>query len=89
MTYKKAIKMLDMLIEAHLKNSKGLRELIQDWKSNTQGLGEGIASIHEDVAACLVLIKKEIIPNCKHPKNMRDGKPGHRYCMNCNWDMDD
>jgi hypothetical protein len=32
-------------------------------------------------------IKKELVPKCKHPKNMRDRVGNQWYCMNCNWDF--
>ena len=36
----------------------------------------------------LKLVLKELVPNCKHPKKMRDGGPdGVAYCMNCNMDL--
>ncbi len=35
----------------------------------------------------LNLIKKEIVPNCKHPKKMHDICKGQKYCMSCNLDL--
>jgi len=34
-------------------------------------------------------IRKELVPNCKHPKKDRDLDPSTRkpYCMACNWDL--
>lgn len=89
MTVAKAIKICNFLIESHLKNSKRMRELVKDWIDTPKGLAITIAEVHEDVAKCLLLIKNNIEPKCKHPKKMRDGKKGQRYCMNCNLDMDD
>ena len=90
MTILKAIKICDYLIESHIRNSSGIREKVKDWKEdNTKGLGIAIADCHEDVAKCILEIKKNIQPNCKHPKKMRDGKKGQRYCMKCNLDFDD
>jgi mRNA-degrading endonuclease YafQ of YafQ-DinJ toxin-antitoxin module len=35
-----------------------------------------------------IKIKKELVPNCKHPKKMRDKTlNGQWYCMNCNSDL--
>lgn len=87
---KTAIIITEGLIEAHLKNSKGIRKLIQDWTSETKELGIVIADVHDTVAKCLIEIKKllEGKPNCKHPKKMRDKLPdGQWYCMNCNSDI--
>ena len=88
MTVKKAIEICDYLIAVHLKNSAGIRELIKDWTSDTKGLGTEIAQVHECVAAALELLKAQLVPKCKHPKKMRDGKKGERYCMKCNMDLD-
>jgi hypothetical protein len=88
---KKAIKILDYLIDAHKRNSNGINNLIKDWNSDARGLGESIASTHEDVAKCLVIVKEciEEKPKCKHPKKMRDRSPdGKWYCMNCNEDVE-
>jgi len=36
----------------------------------------------------LEIVKRELIPNCKHPKKMRDKTTdGQVYCMNCNFDL--
>lgn len=55
---KKAIKILDYLGEAHIRNSNGIRDLIKDWNSDAKGLGTSIASVHDDVAKCLFAVKK-------------------------------
>lgn len=90
MTVANAIEICDILIESHLKNSKGIRELAKDWEADSpKKMAITIAEVHEDVAKCILLIKENIQPNCKHPKKMRDGKKGERYCMACNMDMDD
>ena len=52
-----AIKITDGLIEAHLKNAKGMRKLVDSWNAGTKDLGLEIASVHEDVAKCLITIK--------------------------------
>lgn len=85
-----AIKITDELIKAHLKNSQGIRDLVNSWTSDTKGLGLAIASVHEDVANCLFVIKKylEDKPKCKHPKKMRDKCEGQIYCMQCDTDLD-
>ncbi|KKK72422.1 hypothetical protein LCGC14_2904050 [marine sediment metagenome] len=86
-----AIEITDGLIKAHIKNSQGIRDLINDWNSDTKELGLSIASVHEDVAKCLLVIKKylEEKPKCRHPKKMRDKCKGQIYCMQCNTDLDE
>lgn len=89
MTVAKAIKICDYLIEAHLKNSKNLREKVKDWTDPPHKTAILIAEVHEDVAKCILEIKKNIQPNCKHPKKMQDKTAdGQLYCMNCNLDLD-
>ena len=90
MTVKNAIKLCDYLIERYTKHAKGIRENVKyDSSDNIKDLALTISSTVEDIAKCIGAIKAEIVPKCKHPKKMRDGKPGHRYCMKCNMDMDD
>jgi hypothetical protein len=86
-----AIEITDGLIQAHLKNSQGIRDLVKNWNSGTAELGLEIASVHEDVAKCLFVIKKylEEKPKCRHPKKMRDKCKGQLYCMQCNTDLDE
>ena len=89
---KTAIKIIDFLIESHLRNVNGIEKLTKDWDDDHMtGLAKRIASTHEDVAKCLLVIKKYIEekPKCKHPKKMRDKSPdGQWYCMNCNEDIE-
>lgn len=88
---KTAIKITDYLIEAHIRNSNGIRDLVKGWNNDGQkSLGISIASVHEDVAKALLVVKKilEEKPNCKHPKKMQDTCKGQKYCMDCNEDLD-
>lgn len=90
MTVRKAIKLCDYLTIHYLKHAQGMRDVVKDWEpKETQSLGLTIADTIEDVSKCIGAIKSQIQPKCRHPKKMRDGKPGERYCMNCNLDMDD
>ena len=90
MTVRNAIKLCDLLITKYLKHAQGMRDTVKDWEPNEpKDLGMTIADSIEDVALCICAIKSQIQPKCKHPKKMRDGKKGERYCMNCNLDMDD
>ena len=89
MSVKIAIEIIDQLIKGHLKCSKAMRENTKDWSDGPGDLARTIAEVQEDIVKSLIVIKMNIQPKCKHPKKMRDGKPGKRYCMNCNLDMDD
>ena len=42
----------------------------------------------ETVISNLEKIRRELVPNCKHPKKMTDILPdGQKYCMSCNLDL--
>ena len=58
---KRAIKITDYLIAAHIKNASGMEELVKNWKTDSRGLGLEIASVHRDVATCLEEIKSCLI----------------------------
>jgi len=55
---KKAIKISDYLIKAHIKNADGMEELVKNWTTDSKGLGLEIASVHRDVAQCIGMIKE-------------------------------
>lgn len=62
---KKAIKIADYLITAHIKNAAGMEELVKDWKTDTAGLGLEIAAVHRDVAKCIDELKNCLIETPK------------------------
>lgn len=56
---------------------------------NISKLAKMISCGHRDTVHVLTIIKKELVPNCKHPKKMRDRTSDRQvYCMNCNFDID-
>lgn len=91
MTVKKAIKILDFIIQ----NKDGMRNDFQNpeksWhigESCVSGLAYQLRDVMRKDIENLKLILKELVPNCKHPKKMRDRTPnGDWYCMNCNMDL--
>ncbi len=64
----KAIKVADYLIEAHLKNAKGMEEMVQNWTTESKGLGLEIASVNRDVASCIEIIKDLLTEKPKEKK---------------------
>ena len=54
---KKAIKISDYLIDAHIRNAVGMEELVKNWTTSSKGLGLEIASVHREVAKCIEMIK--------------------------------
>jgi len=88
MTVKKAIKILDWWI-SHKKQT--MKHFKKDWKFETDSISEVAKSLiqsDETTIYNLEKIKKELVPNCKHPKKMIDTlSDGQKYCMNCNLDL--
>jgi hypothetical protein len=91
MTVKKALDMLDFLIEYEKKMQDAMADPTKSWNSNSDSikkLANTLSDSHRDSVRILNMIKKELIPNCKHPKKMRDKTvDGQWYCMNCNSDI--
>ncbi len=91
MSVKKALLMIDFLIEYETKMQNGMADPTKSWNvgtENIQDLAKTLSDSHGDSVRILNDIKKELIPNCKHPKKMRDKTTdGQWYCMNCNFDV--
>lgn len=87
MTVQKAIKIIDWWLE-HKKTT--METFLEKWKDSDDAYGVEKALMDSDktIIQNLELIRKELVPNCKHPKKMRDRtSDGQWYCMNCNLDM--
>ena len=84
MTIKKAIKILDWWIN---QRKESIKKLNAENIFNDSDITKILVDSDQRVIDNLKLIKKEIVPNCKHPKNMRDKCGGVEYCMNCNLDL--
>lgn len=84
MTVKKALKLLDWWIERRENSLKKLQETIIF--SDTE-ITKVLVDSDKMIIHNLKQIKKEIIPNCKHPKKMQDNCAGVKYCMSCNMDL--
>lgn len=91
MTVKRAITLIDFLIEFEEKMQKIMVDPAHPWNYSfdcVKDLANTLAKSHEDNIRILNIIKKELVPNCKHPKKMRDKSPdGKWYCLNCNSDI--
>ena len=87
MTVKKAIKILDWWID---NKKQGMEKFQKKWEhtADTYGVTKILLDSDKTIIENLELIRKELIPNCKHPKKMRDRTSnGQWYCMNCNYDL--
>lgn len=84
MTVPNALKLLDWWIKRRENSLKKLQETIifSDAEITKVLVDSDKMIIHN-----LKLIKKEIVPNCKHPKKMQDMCGSQKYCMACNWDL--
>ena len=92
LTVKKALEMIDFLMEYEKKMQNAMADPSKSWNigtPNIKDLAKTLSDSHEDSVRILNSIKQELIPNCKHPKKMRDETTdGQWYCMNCNSDLD-
>jgi hypothetical protein len=91
MTVKQAIKILDWLIETDNKLAESILEPSRSWNQDfdcLKSFAQEFAEMKKRDVEIFKKIKKELVPNCKHPKKMRDKTPdGKSYCMNCNLDL--
>jgi len=91
MTVKKALKILEWQIQKkeYLKN--GFLDMNMSWNQGQDciiELSKTMATAIENDIIVLNMLKKQIKPNCKHPKKSQDIDPdGNRYCMDCNLDL--
>jgi len=91
MTTKKAIKILDWLIEQETTLAEGFVDVKHSWNQDfdcMRDLAKSLSDSKRNEIYALHLIKKELVPKCGHPKKMQDvDSKGNRYCMDCNWDL--
>lgn len=91
MTVKKAIKILDWLIEQETNRAKGFVDSKHSWNQDFDCLKDLAKSLSDSIkneVTVLKILKKELVPKCRHPKNMQDKDSNcNRYCMNCNLDL--
>jgi hypothetical protein len=90
MTIKNALDVIEGYCEQKIKLKEGMKDPAKSWNKEqdlvTQVSDMMADSIDTDIVVLKALIK-QIKPNCKHPKNMRDYDGKVWYCMNCNWDL--
>ena len=88
MTVKKAIEILDWWID-HKRQS--MEKLKQEWHFDDDKPTEVAKMLIDSdkvTMSNLDKIRAQLVPNCSHPKKMRDTmSDGQVYCMNCNLDF--
>jgi len=84
MTVKKAIKLLEWWIN---QREEKIKEISTTIKFNDKDIETVLINNEKTVIENLKLIKKELVPKCRHPKKMQDTCDGKKYCMSCNLDL--
>ncbi len=89
MTVKKAIAVLDWIIANKTKINKELfePELLNGKFDLETKLFQTLLSVSKTDICNLETVRKQLIPECKHPKKMHDTCEGQKYCMACNMDL--
>lgn len=88
MTTKKAVQIIDKFIENRTEHIIDLQRPENNW-------GHGITAemVKHDITRMtheidvFKILRKEIAPSCKHPKEMHDVCEGQKYCTVCNMDL--
>jgi len=83
-TIKGAIKILDIWITMR---KEKIKEVNIKFKELDSEIKATLLENEKTVIANLQLIRKELVPNYKHPKKMQDTCGGVKYCMSCNMDL--
>ena len=88
MTTKKAVQIVEMLLEKKTSLKQDLSKPENDWGTGITArmVQTELTSLTNEIA-WLQILKKEIAPDCKHPPEMHDQCKGQKYCMNCNMDL--
>lgn len=90
MTVKKAIEIIEWILNNKTKTVKEFYEpeILKAKYEIGANLYRTLLQVTETDIHNLQAVKEQLVPNCKHPKKMRDRAPnGQWYCMNCNLDL--
>jgi len=89
MTVKKTIEILDWILKNKTKTIEEFYKpgIIDATSEVCQNLYRTLLMIAETDVYNLEVVKKQLVPDCKHPKKMHDTCGGQKYCMNCNMDL--
>jgi hypothetical protein len=89
MTTKKAIVILDWIIANKTKTNKELfePELLNTQPDLSTDLYRTLLNVSKTDIYNLETVRKQLIPECKHPTKMHDICEGQKYCMACNMDL--
>lgn len=96
MSVKKAITLLDLLIENKAEVKSGILDLLRQWGFDGQDImsrnARMVTNVLQNDIEWLQAIKRHLLPEqhrtkivCRHPKKDHDIDPdGRKYCMGCN-----
>lgn len=92
MTFKKAVQMLEEFVRIKTRYRDDMANPYSSWNTGWEPvriLAKEMVDETSREIEVLEIIKQEIVPNCKHPKEDRDLDPSTRkpYCTACNWDL--
>ena len=91
MVTKKAIFLVDLLLEGDIKLRDGMLDPSKLWNSDNDkihSMVQTFAGFLDQNILILKTLRNELVGKCKHPKRMRDKtSKGQWYCMNCNLDL--
>lgn len=98
MTIRKAIMVLDMLIENKRKTREVMLDPTESWNEGDDAANRMVNQIAKNLqndVDWLQAVKRQLLPEqhrtkivCKHPKKDHDvTADGQKYCMNCNLDL--
>jgi hypothetical protein len=91
MTTKKAIQILDWILNNKTKTIEELYKpnIIDSKYDLSENLYRTLLKIAETDIYNLEVVKKQLVPDCTHPKEDIDLDPETKkpYCTACNWDL--
>jgi len=89
MTVKKAIEILDWILNNKTKTIEEFYKpnIIDSKYDLSENLYRTLLEIAKTDVYNLEVVKKQLVPDCKHPKKMHDICEGQKYCMACNMDL--
>ena len=89
MTIKKAIEILDWILNNKTKTIEEFYKpnIIDSKYDLSENLYRTLLEIAKTDVYNLEVVKKQLVPDCKHPREMHDICEGQKYCMACNMDL--
>jgi len=89
MTVKKAIEILDWILNNKTKTIEEFYKpnIIDSKYDLSENLYRTLLEIAKTDVYNLEVVKKQLVPDCKHPPEMHDVCKGQKYCMACNMDL--